>query len=323
MWSTPTARGLGLVVLYVSWGSTYPVMKVALRTIPPFLLLTARCLLAALALLLIARLLGASWPGRRQWLGSLVVGGLVLGGGHGLTAWAMVQASGGLAALLVSVVSVWLAVLSWILLGRRPSRRTGLGLLTGLAGVAVLAGTASAGLGWAPLLALIVSPLAWALGSVVSSRVRLPAEPLMATAAQLLVLVPVFALLAVAAGEPARITAASLSGTSLTALIYLALVGYVIGFAAYTWLIRELALATVGTYAYANPLVAVGLGVLLLGEPLTGSMLLGGLVILGGVALVVWDRAPLAPATVLTVPVPVVDVPPPPRVRDVAVASEA
>ena len=127
-----------MLALYLSWGSTYPAMRIALRTLPPFTLQAARCLLAVPLLLLLAHLRGAQWPSRIQWRGSLLVGTVVLGGGHGLTAWAVVHTSGGIAALLVSMVSVWMAVLSWLVLGQRPGGRVLGGIALGLTGLVLI-----------------------------------------------------------------------------------------------------------------------------------------------------------------------------------------
>lgn len=290
-----TRRGAGqragLVVLYVAWGATYPVMRVALRTLPPFTLLTWRCLLGALPLVALARWRGEPWPDRRGWTSALAVGALVLVGGHGLTTYGVEHATGGLAALLVSMVSVWLVVLGWASRGERPRSRTLVGLVLGLGGLALIVGTTGRGLAPATVAALLVSPAAWAAGSVLATRTRLPAGPLMSTAAQLLVTVPVFALLSLVAGEPARWPAHWLSGEVVWSVLFLAFVGYTVGFAVYTWLLRELPFSALGTYAYVNPLIAVGLGAWLLHEPVTGHMLLGGALILTGVALVVTTAA--------------------------------
>ena len=292
---TPLSQRVGLLALYLSWGSTYPAMRIALRTLPPFSLQAARCLLAVLPLILLARYRGAAWPTLRQWRGSLLIGTVVLGGGHGLTAWAVVHTSGGLAALLVSMVSVWMVVLSWLVLSQRPSRTVLIGIALGLLGLVLITGTAGAGLSGGPLLALLASPLCWALGSVMSLRAELPGDPLMTTAAQLLAVVPGFLLVAAVTGEMARWSSAMLSLQAALALVYLALVGYVVGFAVYTWLIRVSVLSTVGTYAFANPLVAVVLGWLLLGERLTPALLAGGALVLLGVALTVRQaRSPVA-----------------------------
>ena len=287
MAATPLSQRAGLLALYLSWGSTYPAMRIALRTLPPFSLQAARCLLAVLPLVLLARYRGAAWPTLREWRGSLVVGTVVLGGGHGLTAWAVVHTSGGVAALLVSMVSVWMVVLSWVVLAQRPSRGVLLGIALGLLGLVLITGTAGAGLQGGPLLALLASPLCWAVGSVMSLRAELPGDPLMTTGAQLLAVVPVFVLIAELTGEIGRWSTGMLTGQAGLALLYLALVGYVVGFAVYTWLIRVSVLATVSTYAFANPVVAVVLGWLLLDEQLTPALVLGGGVVLIGVALAV------------------------------------
>jgi drug/metabolite transporter (DMT)-like permease len=285
----------GLVVLYLAWGATYPVMRVALRHMPPLTLLTFRCLIGALPLLALALWRRERMPSAREWLGSLLVGALVLGGGHGLTTYGVQHVSGGLAALLVSMVSVWLAVLSFGLLRESLSRTAVLGLLLGFGGVALVVGTAAHGLDATALGALLVSPVSWALGSVVSTRVQLPRGPVMASAAQLVVMTPVFAIASAATGEPATLGRDALSTTSIASLLFLAIAGYAVGFATYTWLLRELPFSVLGTYAYVNPLVAVALGAAWLHESLGSHALLGGGCILAGVAAVVLGTGRRAP----------------------------
>ncbi len=292
MAASPLARRLGLLTLYLSWGSTYPVMRVALRTMPPLLLLSGRCAVAGVILLVVARLRGAMMPTLRQWGTAAVIGGTVLGLGHGLTTWGIQHVEAGVAALLVSMVSVWLAVLSWGLLGERPTSRTAAGLLVGFVGLAFVATASSSGGGRSGLLAvaaLVASPLAWALGSILSRRVELPTDPIMSTAAQLLACAPMLFTVSVVAGEPGR--AQAFSGASLAAFLYLAVCGYVAGFAVYTWMLQVESITIVGTYAYVNPLVAVALGAVFLGESLSWAVVIGGVVILAGVALVVMNRA--------------------------------
>lgn len=281
-------RMLGLVTLYLSWGSTYPAMRVALRALPPFTLLSARCLIAGVVLFVVALARGGRLPSARSWLASLAVGALVLGVGHGLMTWALQEVTGGLAAILASMVSLWLPAFAFGMLGERPGRRTLIGLGIGLFGLSVVVGTLAGGVTpLLPLVALVLSPVAWAFGSVLSCRLRLPDEPIMATATQLLTCAPLMALAALVRGESLDVT--TIDRTSLLAFLYVTVAGYVIGFSVYNWLLRSLPLSTVGTYAFVNPIVAIALGTLLLSEPLHLDSVIGGTVILAGVALVVLD----------------------------------
>lgn len=294
----------GMVVLYLGWGSTYPAMRIALRTIPPFLLLGARCAAAGVVLLAAARLRKAPVPTAAQWRGAAVVGLLTLGLGHGLTTFGVGRVPGGTAALLVSMTAVWIAVLAWWLLGERPRRRGRAGLVVAFAGLFAVVGTDVAGsYDSSAVAALLLAPLFWAVGSVVSRKVVLPDDVLMATAAQLLTAALLPLSVGVATGEIGSLGRSTFVAESVWAFAYLTVCGYVVVFSAYTHLIGRAPMSTVGTYAYVNPVVAAVLGVLVLGEPLTSSMVVGGAVILVGVAMVVVDGA-RARSVVLTLPEP-------------------
>jgi drug/metabolite transporter (DMT)-like permease len=281
---------LALGVLYLAWGSTYPAMRVALRGIPPFPLLTMRCLGAGVVLLAVARHRGAPWPTRREWVSSLLVGSLILGVGHGLTTWSMQRADSGIAAVLGSLAPVWMVLFGRLLLHRRPSPAALAGLV---------ASTTS-------LIALAIAPIGWAAGSVWSLRLELPDDALMATAAQLVAVIPGFALLTAATGEAGHWHTHP-SAQSWLALLYVTVIGYVVGFAAYTWLLRMMRLSTVSTYAYVAPVLAVAVGSWLLHEVVGTGELIGSAIVLAAVAVVSRDGGavePLAPPA-LPSPAPV------------------
>ena len=277
---------LGLLVLYIAWGSTYPAMRVALRTLPPVFLLSARCLLAAIALGAICAARRAQWPTRREVAGAAVVGWLVLGLGHGLTTWSMQHTESGVAAVLGSLVPVWMALTGWVVLGQRPVRREVQGLAIGLVGLAVVAtATAHGASSGKALLALAIAPAAWAAGSALSLRIGTPSDPLVSTTVQLMATAPVLLVVGLLGGEASRLPE-TWSGTTLLSFAYVTVIGYVVGFAIYTWLLREAPLMWLGTYAYVTPLFALVLGVVLLGEPLGATTLVGSAIVLAGVALV-------------------------------------
>src|SRR6478736_9046403 len=199
--TTPTAappRGApvwaGMLVLYLVWGSTYLAISIAVETLPPFLMAAVRFSLAGLILLAwsVARE-GRAFvvPSRREWRDSAIVGALLLGGGMGLVAFGEQTVPSGIAALLIAMMPVWVAILGGIFLGERLPRLAVLGIAVGFAGVAILVGPSALGgvgaLEPIGLVACLLSPVAWATGSLFAShRASLPRPPLVATGLQML-----------------------------------------------------------------------------------------------------------------------------------------
>jgi drug/metabolite transporter (DMT)-like permease len=306
--SQPTERGavwLGLLTIYAVWGSTYLAISVAVDTLPPFLMAAARFGAAGALLVGWSLLRGRGRfvrPTRREWRDSLIVGGLLLGGGMGLVAFGEQTIPSGITALLVALMPVWVAVFGRLLLAQRLPRLAVIGIVVGFCGVAVLVGPTAFGATGAlepmGLAAIIVSPIAWALGSLYAShRAVLPSQPLVATGVQMLAGSVVLAIMAMLAGEPARFDPSAVSLPSIAAFVYLAVVGSLVAFTAYGWLLRIAPLPLVATYAYVNPIVAVILGAIILHEPIEPRTLLAGAVIIGAVALIVTARSRMsAPA---------------------------
>jgi drug/metabolite transporter (DMT)-like permease len=307
---------LALLTLYIVWGSTYLGIAVAVETIPPFLMAAIRFVIAGAILLAwsMARGGGTSiLPTRSEWRDTIVVGGLLLGGGMGMVAWGEQTIPSGITALLIAMMPVWVAVLGGVFLGERLPRLAVAGIVVGFVGVAILAGPtalgASGSLDPAGLVAVLISPISWATGSLYAShRAILPRRPLVATGAQMLAGGAILAVMGAATGELARFDPTGISTESLAALAYLTAIGSLLAFTAYGWLLRVAPLPFISTYAYVNPVVAVILGAIVLQEPIEPRTLLAGAVIVGAVALIVTARgrmtAPIArsetavPATV-------------------------
>jgi drug/metabolite transporter (DMT)-like permease len=310
---TPSPRVLlwaGLLVLYLVWGSTYLGIRIAVESIPPFTMAATRFFLAGVVLLgwSIAREgRDFRWPSRREWRDTIVVGALLLGGGMGMVAWGEQTIPSGITALLIALMPAWVAVLGRVAFGERLPRAAVVGVGVGLAGVAILVGPSDNPVErFAPagIAALIVSPICWASGSLFSAhRARLPAQPLVATGGQMLAGSCVLALFALVTGEPGRFRPEAVSTESLVALAYLTVVGSLLAFTTYGWLLRIAPLPLIATYAYVNPVVAVILGWLVLQEPLTPRTVLAGAVIVFAVALIITARGrmrgPVEAATML------------------------
>jgi drug/metabolite transporter (DMT)-like permease len=283
-----------LMTVYVVWGSTYLAIKYAVASLPPFLAMGVRFLLAGTVLLgavLALRGRSAFRITRAQLVTAAVCGLFLLVGGNGLVAVAEQDVDSGLAALLIAGTPLWVVLLR-ALLRDRPSAATVGGLVLGLAGVAVLllpglSGTSEL----LPLLLVCLSSVLWACGTVLSTRRPMPADPFVTTVFEMGVGGTAMVLLGSVGGEWGRLDIAASTPSSWIAFGYLVLVGSVVAYSAYVWLLACAPLSLVTTYAYVNPAVAVGLGALFLGEPLTVYVVIGGAVIIAAVAWVITSES--------------------------------
>jgi drug/metabolite transporter (DMT)-like permease len=294
MRSGPSDRLLvvgAFAVLWLVWGSTFLVAKVAVETVPPLLLVAIRCLLAgALTLALPWRSSGRPAP---PWGVSLVVGTLLFVGGQGALATALETVPSGVAALLGATTPLWMALFAWLAAReQRPSAREGIGVLLGLGGMTILTAPWRVGdvrtipLGGALL--VLLSAISWAAGSIVlRSRTGAGTSRRLATARQFLAGGAVAALVAAARGDLARVGPDALSPATAAAVLYLLLFGSLLGFVAYSWLLGRTTAARVASYAYVNPLVAIALGWSLGGEPITPRVLVAAAITVTAIALVV------------------------------------
>ena len=286
---------LALGTVYILWGSTYLGIKYAIDTIPPFLMGSLRFLVAGGVLYLLAIRTGdtrGDQVGGRQWLAALVIGGALLVGGNGGVILAEQYVPTGVVALLVATAPLWMAVIDRVVFGRRLPVLAIVGLLIGFSGVAFLIGWPGAGrinlFGAALALA---APVCWASGSVFTRHVKLPKRPLVAAGMEMLWAGLVFAMASILTGELGRLHWQHVSTTSIVALLYLIVLGSLVGFSAYVWLLRSAPLSLVSTYAYVNPVVAVILGGIFLGEAINARLLIAGGIIILAVALIVVARS--------------------------------
>lgn len=287
---------LAFAAVYVIWGSTYLAIRLAVETMPPFLLAGVRHLIAGSVLFAWLRLRGFAAPTRQQWLGALAIGTLLLCGGNGLVTYAQQSVPSGLAALLIATVPLWMIVLDrFVFGGATPPIATWLGVALGAAGVLLLVGPDRiAALGHAQVagtVLLLIAAALWAFGSLSSRRLPAPPSPWMSAAAQMLTGGAVLLVLATLDGEWAAFEPAQVSVRSIAAFAYLVVFGSIVGMTAYLYMLRNATPAAVGTYAFVNPAVAVVLGWLALGETLDARSSLATLLILGGVATILGAQA--------------------------------
>ena len=273
--------GFALLSLYLIWGSTYLGMSIALQGFPPFLMAGIRFTLAGSILYTFLRLRKQPNPTRAQWLSSALIGILLVGVGNGGVSFAEQWVASGLAAVMVAATPLWTALFIG-LQGRWPKRIEWLGLVLGFIGVILL--NLEHGIWANPLgaIVLLLAPMGWSLGSALSSRVSLPAG-LMSSAAQMLCGGITMLLLALILGE--HFTQMP-NLRSFAALAYLIMIGSLIAYSSYGYLLRHVRPALATSYAYVNPLVAVALGVGLAGEKISLIGVIAMLVILTGVGLV-------------------------------------
>ena len=277
----------GFAAIYLVWGSTFLAIAWAVETIPPFSMMAIRCLLGGSILFLFARAL----PSARQWAGALVVGAFLFVGCHGLLAVAEQDVPSGMAALCLATIPLMVPLLLWAA-GQSgpPSTRLALALLAGFGGVALLVVSQGdvVGLSAGQAALLLFTAFGWAAGTVATRLVPVPASPTVAAASALIAGGLLLVIVAIGAGE--RIDTGAVSGRSLFGLLYLVVMGTVVTFSAYMWLLRVQPPSRVATYAFVNPATAVLLGWSLAGETLTAGTLVATAVIIAAVAVAVSDR---------------------------------
>jgi len=231
-------------------------------------------------------------PTRAHWRSAFIVGTLLLLGGNGGVVLAELYIPSGIAAVLIAAMPIWLSLFDAILTRRRPSRLVIGGLIAGIVGVAVLL---------APLDELdainpigvglcVLAEISWAAGSIYARRAPLPRSALLGTGLEMLAGGMVMILAGSLLGEIGRADVEAFSVRSLVALAYLIVFGSIVAFSAYTWLLANVPVSTVGTYAYVNPIVAVALGAVILSEPITPRTLLASAIIIGAVVAMVSGR---------------------------------
>jgi drug/metabolite transporter (DMT)-like permease len=288
---SPWRVGLALGLVYLAWGTTYAATGEGVKTMPPGLFGGTRLFLAGTVLLGFLMFTGrrATLPGRElawNWL----VGACMFVGGNGLINVAQKTVPSGVASVLVATTPLFMAVLetAWPT-GERLSARGWLGLLAGLGGVVLLMADklhTPTGTGGAGYLLVLGSAFCWALGAFLQRRRRHVVAPLTSAAWQMFLGGGSLALVGCCAGECRQLTADCFTPVVIAAFFYLLVVGSLIGYVAFNWLLGHVSVGVAGSYAYVNPVVALLVGWMFLGETLAARVIGGMAVILAGVALV-------------------------------------
>lgn len=281
---------LAFAAVYVIWGSTYLVIRFAIETIPPFLMAGSRFLVAGVLLYVALRWSGVARPSLAQWRSAAFLGILMMCGGNGLVTWAEQMVPSALTALMVTTVPLWMVALDALFYGGpKPSGKVLFGLGLGLAGVVMLVGPSDGAVHPTGAIVLLVATFLWAQGSLRGRSATLPRSPWMTAALQMVGGGVVLLVMATMSGEWQRFDPASVSAVSLVSLAYLVVFGSIVALSAYVYLLRETTAASVSTYAFVNPVIALFLG-WLVGEPLNARSFAGAALVIGAVVLIHWTK---------------------------------
>lgn len=278
-----------LTAVYLIWSSTYLAMRIVVVDLPPLLSASLRFVTAGVVMLVIALRRGARMPSLRDALRVAPAGVFLFVGGNGFVSIASQSLASGGIAVVCATMPLWTGVLGY-LVGERPTGREWLSLLVGFVGVLVLLGSPSLSGKPAHIAVAIASPILWAIGSLIARRARDVGgahAALLGPALQMLTGGIALGIVALVRGEQLPIDA---SASSWLALGYLIVFGSLVGFTAYAWLLRNARPTVATSYAYVNPILAVLLGAVLYGEPLSWSTAAANILIVGAVMLALTRR---------------------------------
>ncbi len=285
---------VAFAIIYFVWGSSYMAIRLAIETIPPFLMAGTRFIIAGLFLFIWCYHKYKIKPTIKDWVKAAIPGILMFVGGNGSVTWSEQFIPSGLASLVVATVPVWLVILDWIFAGKKlPDKFTISGVIVGLIGVAFLFGLDETVLisdrGSSVITGILIltfAAISWAAGSLYVRSVKTSVSSQFLISMQILAGGFVLAIIGSLNGEWAQLSIPNISFLSILSIGYLIVFATLIAYSAYFWLLRETTPAKVGTYAFFNPLVAVFMGWFLLNEPLTTETIVGASFILFSILLV-------------------------------------
>jgi drug/metabolite transporter (DMT)-like permease len=296
LWKTLLAFGF----IYFVWGSTYLAIRVGVHEVPPLMLAAMRFFAAGAALYGWTMMRGERAPSMRQWVSACILALLIFVGDYGLLFWAEIRVPSGIAAVMMATIPVFIALGEIVFLKtQRMTWRLGIALVVGIGGVAVLtlrtlnlSGMPVEPLGAA---ALIFASACWGVATILTRKLELPESKVVSSGAQMLAGGIMLFVASAAFGEFGRVDLRKVSSGAWWALAYLVVVGSIIGFTAYVWLLHHQSPTKVGTYAYVNPVVAVVVGYFLGGEELGMRTVVGTALVIVSVVMITTARKPTVP----------------------------
>ena len=276
--------------VYIIWGSTYLAIRFAVDTMPPFLMAGVRFLVAGGILYTLMASRGTPAPKRIHWRSTLIIGALLLLAGNGGVVWAEQRIPTGIASLMVAIVPLWIVLIDWLRPGgSRPGVPVMVGVLVGLAGIGLLViggDETNKPIDLLGIISILIATICWASGTFYARRATLSPSSLQSTGMEMLCGGVLLLLLGTVTGEWGRLDLAKVTLPSVLAVIYLIVFGSLVAYTAYTYLINHAPPARAATYAYVNPVVAVFLGWLFRGEPLTIRTIIAAAIIIGSVVII-------------------------------------
>jgi drug/metabolite transporter (DMT)-like permease len=302
--STPARVSLAVLAafagIYIIWGTTYLAIAFAIKSMPPFISGVARFGLAGLLMYVWLRVRNPR-PFAGVNVPMAALAGILLSGiGNGFVLFAQQGIPSGIAALIVAAVPVLVLIFDWAFFSKRaPTKQALLGTAVAIAGVAtIVMHTRSLSGNAHPLylLAMVVATTGWSLGTLVQKRSANQGNVLSFTCAQMLFGAAFQLLMSIVTGEWPRFDPGAISLPGVIAIAYLVVFGSIIGLNCYLWLLTRVAAPKVATYALVNPVVAMILGAIVLGERVTPLAIVAALLVLLGVALIVFQDLPLVRA---------------------------
>jgi drug/metabolite transporter (DMT)-like permease len=292
---TPPVRHVwaALLIVWFVWGSTYLAIKIVVDTLPPLLSAGTRFLTAATLLAAILAIRRTSLRvTRRELAASAFAGLLLLTLGVGVVHVAETRIDSSVAAMIAGTVPLQV-ILMRLGAGENVSRMTRLSTLAGLVGLGlVVAPGLGAGSTAVGLAVMIGASISWSTGSFINRRLSLPRNPFVAAVYEMSAAGVFLSAAALAAGEWSELDSGAFAADSVAAWAYLAVMGSLVGFTAYAWLLRVAPISLVVTHQYVNPLVAIILGVLVLSERPSPWTLAGALLVVAAVYFVVRAESP-------------------------------
>lgn len=298
---------LALGAIYLIWGSTYLGIRLAIETIPPYLMSGFRFVIAGVILYVWSRWKGVEPPKAVHWRSAAIIGGFLLLGGNATVAWAEQRVPSGIASLLIATMPMWIVLLDWLWhKGARPTGRVVSGLLLGFLGILLLVnqghGVDSQAIDLIGVGALLMAAMLWSIGSLYSRKAALPKSPIQGIGMQMLAGGVLVCLAGIAGGELQHFDIGSISVTSFISWGYLTIFGSMIGFTCYIWLLKVAPAERVATYAYVNPVIAVFLGWAIVGEVITLQTLIASALIIVSVVLIIKRKK--APDKIISIKTP-------------------
>lgn len=278
--------------IYLVWGTTYLGLAVLLRTLPPFASGAIRFALAASIMFVLLRLRGANPLREVPWKQATIAGVLLSGFGNGLVIWGQQTVPSGITALLVAALPLWILFFDTVGFARRkPGLKDLVGSVVGLAGVVLIVSQTrrfDGSGGILPTLSILLATFAWSIGTLVQRSAVKPGQVGAFSCAQMIAGAAAQALCALVAGEWQQVELADFTPTALWTFLYMAVFGSVIASSAYLWLVTKVPTPAVATYSLVNPVVAMALGAWILGERIPAAAIVASVLVLAGVALVLW-----------------------------------